>query len=212
MDQCDAGTAGHVGFEEMFLAHRAAIYGHVLRMLSGEGDAEDLTVAVFEKALRAWERRPPEDEMRPWLFRIATNSCLDELRRRKRIQWRPWDALADFFQSSQRAPDDPEREVLQKERADLLHSALAQLSPRDRAALIMRECYGLSNEEVGQALGTSRDGAKMALFRAREKLRSMYLQLGGEPPGNARGAAVRRGSGGKGLMQLKSGAAMGDAT
>lgn len=190
-DQRDTDEAKHAGFEEAYLAHRAAIYGHVRRMVLDEVDAEDLTVTVFEKALRAWERRPPEGELRPWLFRIATNACLDELRKRQRIQWRPWDVFISLFHPSQVAPDDPEREVLRHEKADLMHSALARLSPRDRAALVMRECYGLSNDEVGHALGTTRDGAKMTLFRARERLRSIYLQMGGEPPEGARSAAPR---------------------
>jgi RNA polymerase sigma-70 factor (ECF subfamily) len=163
-------------------------------MVLDEADAEDLTVTVFEKALRAWDRRPAvEAELRPWLFRIATNSCLDELRRRQRIQWKPWDSFVGLFHPSQVAPDDPEREAIRKERAGLVQSALAKLSPRDRAALVMRECYGLSNEEVGKVLGTTRDGAKMALFRARERLRSIYLQMGGEPPLGARAAVHRRG-------------------
>ncbi len=161
-------------------------------MVLDETDAEDLTVTVFEKALRAWDRRPAvEAELRPWLFRIATNSCLDELRKRQRVQWRPWEAFISLFHPSQVAPDDPEREVIRNERADLVQAALNKLSPRDRAALVMRECYGLSNEEVGKALGTTRDGAKMTLFRARERLRSAYLQIGGEPPEGARASGSR---------------------
>ncbi len=179
------------GFEEVYLAHRTAIYGHVRRMIMNEEDAEDLTVTVFEKALRAWDRRPPENEMRPWLFRIATNSCLDELRRRKRIQWSPWEAFTSLFHPSQVAPDDPEREAIRAEKADMVHSCLARLSPRDRAALVMRECYGLSNEEVAKVLGTTRDGAKMTLFRARERLRAIYLQMGGDLP-EGRTAATGR--------------------
>ncbi len=156
-------------------------------MVMDEVEAEDLTVTTFEKALRAWDRRPKvESELRPWLFRIATNCCLDELRKRQRVQWKPWEAFISLFHPSQVAPDDPEKEVIRGEKADLVHIALAKLSPRDRAALVMRECYGLSNEEVGKVLGTTRDGAKMTLFRARERLRTAYLQVGGELPEKAR--------------------------
>jgi RNA polymerase sigma-70 factor, ECF subfamily len=184
MDGIDRDTDRFDGFEKAYVTYRGVIYGHVLKMMLNEPDAEDLTVTAFEKAMKAWERRPPEDELRPWLFRIATNACLDELRRRQRIQWRPWDLFASVFHPSQIAPDDPEREVLRGEQANLVHEALSKLAPRDRAALIMRECYGLSNEEVGKVLNLSRDGAKMMLFRARERLRAAYLQLGGEPQGS----------------------------
>jgi RNA polymerase sigma factor (sigma-70 family) len=183
MDGIDRDANSFAGFEKAYVTYRGVVYGHVLKMMGNEPDAEDLTVTAFEKAMRAWDRCPPEDELRPWLFRIATNACLDELRRRKRIQWRPWDMFTSVFHPSQIAPDDPEREVLRKEKADLVQEALSRLTPRDRAALVMRECYGLSNEEVGKALNLSRDGAKMMLFRARERLRAAYLQLGGEPPG-----------------------------
>lgn len=186
----DVEVPRHAGFEETYLTYRSAIYGHVLRMMADETDAEDITVAAFEKALRAWERRPPDHEMRPWLFRIATNACLDELRKRKRVQWHPWDAFIGLFHPAQVAPDDPEREAIRNEKAELLKAALATLSPRDRAALLMRECNGLSNEEVGKALNTTRDGAKMLLFRAREKLRIAYLRMGGDPPETGRWAGV----------------------
>lgn len=182
MDGIDRDANSFFGFEKAYVSYRGMIYGHVLKMVRSEPDAEDLTVTAFEKAMRAWDRRPPEDELRPWLFRIATNACLDELRRRQRMKWRPWDLFASVFHPSQISPDNPEQDALRGERADLVHDALAKLAPRDRAALVMRECYGLSNEEVGKALNLSRDGAKMMLFRARDRLRAAYLQLGGEPP------------------------------
>jgi len=169
-------------FEEVYLAYRTPLYGHALRMIGNEADAEDLAVAAFEKALKAWDRRPPDNEMRPWLFRITTNCCLDELRRRKLIQWSPWDTFVSLFHPSQVASDDPEREALRGEKADLVQMALSRLSPRDRAALVMRESYGLSMEEVGKVLEISRDAAKMMMFRARERMRTAYLEVGGEPP------------------------------
>ena len=184
VEKTETGAVGHAGFEEVYAAHKTAIYSYALRMMRNEADAEDQTLATFEKALRAWERRPPDDEMRPWLFRIATNSCLDELRKRRRIQWRPWDVFISIFHHSQVATDDPEEEAIRHEKVALVRAALDRLSPRDRAALTLREYQGLSTEEVGRALGISTDGAKVALFRARERLRAAYLQLGGEfPPG-----------------------------
>jgi RNA polymerase sigma-70 factor (ECF subfamily) len=150
-------------------------------MLGRVEEAEDLTVSVFEKALRAWDRRPPDTELRPWLFRIATNAAIDELRRRKLIQWRPWETFVGLFHPSQVAPDNPEREAIRGETVSLVRAALAELSPRDRAALVLREHQGLSVPEIAEALGISHGAAKVALFRARERLRDAYLKLGGEP-------------------------------
>lgn len=182
MDERDAGAGPYAGFAAAYDAHRVAIYAYVRRMIADQADAEDLTVTAFEKALRAWDRRPPEDQIRPWLFRIATNTCLDELRRRQRIQWQPWSAFISLFHPSQVALDDTEEEVLRNEKASLVRAALARLAPRDRAALILRECHGLSTDEVGSALGISGNAAKVALFRARERLRAAYLEVAGEPP------------------------------
>ncbi|MGH2461416.1 MAG: RNA polymerase sigma factor [Chloroflexota bacterium] len=175
-------TDGYADFTVVYNAHRTAIYSYVRRLVANEADAEDLTVTAFEKALRAWERRPPVAEMRPWLFRIATNACLDELRRRKRVQWQPWSTFTSLFHPSQVATDDPEGEALRHEKAGVIRSALALLPPRDRAALILREYQGLPVDDIGRALGISRGAAKITLFRARERLRSAYLQLGGELP------------------------------
>jgi RNA polymerase sigma-70 factor (ECF subfamily) len=165
------------------LAHRSAIYNYVLRMVANDSDAEDLTVTAFEKALKAWDRRPAKvEEIRPWLFRIATNCSIDELRRRQRIQWRPWDPVINLFHRNQVAKDDPEAEVMRQETVELMRAALDKLPPHYRAALLLRESQGMSAEEIGHALGISRDAAKVTMYRAREKLRSIYLQLGGEPP------------------------------
>ena len=189
MNEIEATADGHPGFAAAYAAHGAAVYNYVLRMVANEADAEDLTLAAFEKALRAWRRRPPDGQLRAWLLRIATNTCLDELRRRQRAQWRPWHVVAGLFHRHQVAPDNPEEEVLRRETAALVQRALAQLSPRDRAALLLRESHGLSVQEVGQVLGISTTAAKVALYRARERLRAAYLRVGGEFPGEERDAA-----------------------
>lgn len=182
----DGRQAEYAGFEEAYSAHSSAIHNYALRMLGRPEDAEDLTVIVFEKALRAWGRRPVNTELRPWLFRIATNAAIDELRRRKLIQWRPWETFVGLFHPSQVAPDNPERDVLRGETVSLVRAALAELSPRDRAALVLREHQGLSVEEIATALGISHGAAKVALFRARERLREAYLKLGGDAPDDGR--------------------------
>jgi RNA polymerase sigma-70 factor (ECF subfamily) len=175
-------------FAAAYLTHRSAIYAYVQRMISNDADAEDLTVVTFEKALRAWNNHPPEHELRPWLFRIATNTCLDELRRRQRIRWQPWETFVGLFHPSQVAPDDPEKETLRREASDQMRAALDKLGPRDRSALILREYHGLSVEEVARAIGITPATAKVVLFRARERLRAAYLSL--EPANGRAGSAT----------------------
>ncbi len=168
-------------FETAFRQYQGPLYNYALRMLGDPDSAYDATLASFEKAYRAWSRLPADADVRAWLYRIATNTCLDELRRRKVIKWQPWESFMSLFHPKQVAPDNPEREAVRGERSALVRQALRQLPAKYRAALVMRECEGLSCEEIGEALGISRGAAKLVLLRARRKLKDAYLELGGEP-------------------------------
>lgn len=175
------GVQPAAGFEEAYRLYQSAIYNYTLRMLSDPDAAHDATLATFEKAFKAWSRLSADADVRAWLYRIATNTCLDELRRRKLIRWQPWDSFLAVFHPKQVAPDNPERETVRGERAALVRKALQNIPANYRAALVMRECQDLSCEEIGEALGISRGAAKLVLLRARRKLKEAYLALGGEP-------------------------------
>jgi RNA polymerase sigma-70 factor (ECF subfamily) len=168
-------------FEAAFQMYQGAIYNYALRLLGDADNAYDATLASFEKAYRAWNRLPADADVRAWLYRIATNTCYDELRRRKVIKWQPWDSFIALFHPKQVAPDNPEREAVRGEQSALVRRALQQLPLNYRTALVLRECQGLSCEEIGESLGISRGAAKLVLLRARRKLKEAYLALGGEP-------------------------------
>jgi RNA polymerase sigma-70 factor, ECF subfamily len=168
-------------FEDAFVTYQGAIYNYTLRMLGDPDQAYDATLSSFEKAYRAWHRLPGDADVRAWIYRIATNTCLDELRRRRLVKWQPWETFTSLFHPKQVAPDNPEREALRGESAALVRKALDKLPANYRAALVMREGQGLSCEEIGEALGTSRGAAKLILLRARKKLKDAYVNLGGEP-------------------------------
>jgi RNA polymerase sigma-70 factor (ECF subfamily) len=161
-------------FGQVFTTYQSAIYNYVVRMIGNGEDAADLMLATFEKALRAWARRPADLQVRPWLYRIATNTCLDELRHRRVIHWLSLDPAEGAIPHPV-APDNPERAVLQAEESRLVRAALDRLPERYRIALVLRESEGLSCEEIGDALSISRSAAKVLLFRAREKLRQVYF-------------------------------------
>src|SRR5215468_2370069 len=79
-----------VAVEDAFTTHYAAVFRQVQRLMRDPDDSYDLTLTAWEKAQRAWHRRPPVAlEIRPWLFRIARNACVDELRRRQLVRWEP---------------------------------------------------------------------------------------------------------------------------
>jgi RNA polymerase sigma-70 factor (ECF subfamily) len=179
-----------VAVEEAFATHYAAVFRQVQRLMRDPDDSYDLTLAAWEKAQRAWDRRPSVAlEIKPWLFRIARNACVDELRRRQLVRWEPLDSNRRPSSEQPAAPSallssdshDPEREVLRSERADLVRRALRRLPNRYRTCLLMREAEGLSCEEIGHRLQLSSGAVRTTLCRARHRLRAEYVALGGEP-------------------------------
>jgi RNA polymerase sigma-70 factor (ECF subfamily) len=177
--------------EDAFATHYSAVFRQVQRLMRDPDDSYDLTLTAWEKAHKAWDRRPNVAlEIKPWLFRIARNACVDELRRRQLVRWEPLEgtrrngsgepsvAPASLLCSD---TNDPEREVLRSERADLVRRALRRLPNRYRVCLLLREAEGLSCEEIGTRLQLSSGAVRTTLCRARQRLRVEYVALGGEP-------------------------------
>lgn len=164
-------------FEAIFDEHQHHIFNYLYRMLGNPEDALDLTQETFLRAYQALPRYADEGKIKPWLFRIATNACLDELRRRKVIRWQPWDTFMSVFHPKQVAKDSPEGDLLGKENAELVQQVLDRLPHRYRLCLLLREYEELSCEEIAQILGTTRGAVKSLLFRAREEFRQIYRQI-----------------------------------
>ena len=172
-------TAAHLEsrFAELTERHRRELHLHCYRMLASFDEAED---AVQETLLRAWRARDTFDGsamFRAWLYRIATNVCLDQLRRRARhptalasfaeVPWlQPYpDRLLDEIAP---AADRPDEVVVERETVALAFiAALQVLPPRQRAALISRDVLGWSASQTADLLQTSVAAANSALQRAR---------------------------------------------
>lgn len=181
VERAKSGDA--LAFEAIFDTYRDPIYNYILRIMGSSEDASDLTQETFLKAYRALPRTSADLNLPAWLYRIATNTCRDELRRRKIIKWQPWDTLTEMFFSKQVASDDPERETLQKELKEAVQVVLNKLPYKYRLCLTLREYEGLSCEQIAEVLGTSRSAVKSLLFRAREEFRSVYSGMGEESRG-----------------------------
>ena len=181
--------------EEAFTTHYPAVFRQVQRLMHDPDDSYDLTLTTWEKAHKAWSRRPKVAvEVKPWLFRIARNACVDELRRRQLVRWEPLEGSrvgrgprsggpGDDIPASLLSSDshDPEREALRSERLALVRSALYRLPNRYRTCLLLREAEGLSCDEIGARLNLSSGAVRTTLCRARQRLRTEYVALGGEP-------------------------------
>ena len=191
--------------------HRTALTGHCYRMLGSVFDAED---AVQETLVRAWRnlaRFEGRASMRTWLYRIATNVCLDQLsertRRARPMEEGPVGTIDDELQTRPRThwlepiPDaraipadaNPEEQVLLRQSIRLAFvAALQHLPPKQRAVLLLTEVLGWSAAEVATSLQTSVASINSALQRARATLERRRIALADEPLSSADSALLDR--------------------
>jgi RNA polymerase sigma-70 factor (TIGR02960 family) len=168
-------------FASLTERHRRELHVHCYRMLASFDEAED---AVQETFLKAWRGRSGFDggsQFRAWLYRIATNVCLDMLRRSSRrtaasshaeVPWlQPYPDL--LLEAATPGDEQPEAVAISRETISLAFlAALQVLPPRQRAALIARDVLGWPASETASALGTSVAAANSALQRARTTMQS----------------------------------------
>jgi RNA polymerase sigma-70 factor (ECF subfamily) len=158
------GAGAWERLEALYRSSRDDVYAYVATLVRDSAAAEDVTALAFERAYRrrrTFDRRRGEE--RAWLFGIARNAALDELRRRRRLAQLAVD------------PEGPEETVADGAEVALrrtaVRSALAGLSAREREIVGLKFHAGLSNLEIAQVLGVSESNAGTLLYRTLEKLR-----------------------------------------
>jgi RNA polymerase sigma-70 factor (ECF subfamily) len=153
------------GFAELYERTFPRVYAYVASLLRDRASAEDVTSQAFERAYRKRRSyRPARGSIDAWLFGIARNAALDELRRRKRravLETDPEDTV------SPTAQDEAEFAV----RRETVRSALASLDGRERDLIALKFAGGLSNAEIARVLGMSESNAGTRLHRTITKLR-----------------------------------------
>lgn len=175
-----AKAGDQAAFEAIVQRYERQIFSFVYRMMGNADDAYDLTQDCFVRAYRNLGSTNSELNVSAWLHRIASNACLDVLRRRKRIRWTPWENTKHEPLLGSHEMDEPERRTVSMETSGIVQETLNRMTPRNRAALIMREYEGMSCEEIGEVLGLSRSAVKSILFRGREEFRKLYPVTEGE--------------------------------
>lgn len=150
-------------FDALYRETAADVHAYAWSLLRDRSAAEDVTALAFERAYRRRGRFDPErGSARAWLFAIARNAALDELRRRKRTTALTFDPAAETEPVAD--PDEPERRAT-------VAAALAALDPRERELVALKFHAGLSNAEIGALLGVSESNAGTKVHRAITKLR-----------------------------------------
>jgi RNA polymerase sigma-70 factor (ECF subfamily) len=151
----------------LYETYQRPILVYLRRLVHDHEVAEDLCQETFIKALRRWDTRDPAASVSAWLYRIATNTAYDFLRRRRRIRFT---ALGDS-EYVQFAADSPELNIGDQEP---VQQALAQIPPMYRLPLLLHSCEGHSTQEIATRLGCSNSAVKTRLFRARARFREVY--------------------------------------
>jgi RNA polymerase sigma-70 factor, ECF subfamily len=145
--------------------HLRRITIQIYRIVGNIADAQDLTQEAFIKALQHEEQLKDEQKAAHWLSRIATNTAIDFLRRNGRT------TFCEISDAPESHSETPEQLLLRSEQRNYLEDGLRLLSPRERAALLLRDVEGLPAEEVAQRLNCSKATVRSHIANARIKFR-----------------------------------------
>jgi len=160
-------------YAELLERYKDAIYYMLLKMVNNKNDAEDLTIEAFGKAFKNIEQYTPNYAFSTWLFKIATNNCIDFIRKKKANVI----SIDNEDESSEVSPPslqsntlDPEKDMIKNQKVKLMRSVVHKLKPRYRKLVELRYFKEYSYEEIAQELNLPLGTVKAQLFRARELL------------------------------------------
>jgi len=177
-------TAGDQrAYAELMGRYRDAIYYMLLKMVNNASDAEDLTIEAFGKAFKNIAQYAPNYAFSTWLFKIATNNCIDFIRKKKAAHV-SLDHTNDEHEKAtkevQAAVLDPEESLINEQKIKLMRSLVSKLKPRYRKLIELRYFSELSYEEIAEELELPIGTVKAQLFRARELLFNILKNTGGK--------------------------------
>lgn len=157
-------------FADIVYAYQDSVYNLCYRMLGERGEAEDAAQEAFLRAYLNLTRYDPARSFKTWVLSIASNYCIDRLRRR-RLQWMSLDdePVADRLALHSDDPE-PEPATLNKEQSAAIQNLLNDLSPDYRAVVVLRYWYDYSYAEIADIMDTTESAVKSRLFRARQAL------------------------------------------
>ena len=145
--------------------HLRRVFGHIYRIVRNVDDAQDLTQEAFIKALQRQGQLKDGQKAAQWLSRIATNTAIDFMRRSGRA------TFCEIDVAPESPSESPEQLLLRSEQRNYLEDGLRLLSPRERAALLLRDVEGLPAEEVAKRLNCSKATVRSHIANARTKFR-----------------------------------------
>jgi len=168
VDRCRAGDL--TAFEEIYRLHSGKLFSLACRMLGNATDAEDLLQEIFLSAHRKLDGFRGESALGTWLYRLATNQCLDHLRSRASRS----NQVTDTIEDEPSLSDARTRGLADQTVAKMdIERALAKLPEGARAAFVLHDIQGLEHREVAEALGIAEGTSKSQVHKARLRLRAL---------------------------------------
>jgi RNA polymerase sigma factor (sigma-70 family) len=177
----EAKKGNEKAFASLMNRYRDSIYYMLLKMVNNASDAEDLTIEAFGKAFRSLDSYTPRFAFSTWLFKIATNNCVDFIRKKK-LSPTPLDLLQDSLDNAtvniQSDMPDPEESLINLQKIAALKDIVSQLKPRYKSLIELRYYKEYSYEEISNELNLPIGTVKAQLNRAKSLLYNILIKTG----------------------------------
>jgi RNA polymerase sigma factor (sigma-70 family) len=176
-----ARNGNEKAFASLMNRYRDSIYFMLLKMVNNASDAEDLTIEAFGKAFRSLETYTPNFAFSTWLFKIATNNCIDFIRKKQAspsIIDQASDEMDSYTVNIQSDMPDPEEALINRQKFAQLREVVSQLKPRYKNLIELRYYKEYSYEEISKELDLPIGTIKAQLFRAKTLLYNILNKTG----------------------------------
>lgn len=163
-------------YADLMKNYRDSLYFMLLKMTNNPHDAEDLTIEAFGKAFKKLHQYTPDYAFSTWLFKIASNNCIDFIRKKKKYTFSIDKNYSDDETGTELASKipanilNPEEELVKKQKIKLMHEVVDKLKPHYRTLIELRYFKEFSYDEIAKELNLPLGTVKAQLFRAREFL------------------------------------------
>lgn len=168
-----AKTGDQKAYAELMDRYKDSIYFMLLKMVNNKSDADDLTIEAFGKAFKNIKQYTPNYAFSTWLFKIASNNCIDFIRKKRENAISIDKQEVDEEQPSIHLPSntpDPEESLIKNQKVVMMHAVIKELKPNYQTLIQLRYLKEYSYEEIANELNLPLGTIKAQLFRARELL------------------------------------------
>lgn len=183
-DNAASQTSAVSTIAHLYEQFRRPIHSYIYRLLGNQEDADDVTQEVFVRACTSWNGLYERERLSPWLYRIATNLCVDMLRRRKRISW--W-SLSHRYRNDDYSEEEASEDTFafladnggipEIAERDLIRRAIANLPPEYATALVLSAAQGVPYQEIATIMGISPNASATRISRAKRMFIEHYQRL-----------------------------------